>query len=174
MLLNSKIMAEFGLYEQKLKLVEGGFRNHPADLGGATMRGITLSTFREYYGEGKTLKDLHNMTEEQWQAIMKGGYWDKVKADEILNQSVAEIIADWCINSGQTGIRKTQEVLGVKPDGIVGPKTLAAINSADPRDLHERILQARHQFYRNIVKKNPSQEEFFDGWMNRLDQFKYE
>ena len=167
-------MADFSLYAPKLLAVEGNFSNHPEDFGGMTMQGITLATYRAYCGEDKTIKDLQNISYGTWQEIMKDGYWDKCRADEIENQSVAEIIADWCVNSGQTGIRKAQEVVGVKPDGIVGPKTLSAINGANPAELHERILMARHQFYEGLVRKNPSQKVFLNGWKNRLSHFKYE
>ena len=167
-------MADFNKYAPKLSLVEGGFSNHPEDFGGMTNHGITLATYRAYCGEDKTVKDLQNMSHGVWKAIMKDMYWDRCRADEIDDQCVAEIIADWCVNSGLTGIRKAQEVIGVKPDGIVGPKTLAAINGANPAELHERIWQARQQFYINIVKSKPTQKVFMNGWMNRLGHFKYE
>lgn len=166
-------MADFNLYVPTLSKVEGNFSNHPEDFGGMTMHGVTLATYRAYCGQDKTVKDLQNMSHGTWRRIMKDMYWDKVRADEIDNQSVAEIIADWCVNSGQTGIRKTQDVLGVKPDGIVGPKTLSAIKSANPKELHERLWQARYQFYHSLVKKNPSQKVFLKGWLNRLEHFKY-
>ncbi len=40
---------------------EGGFANDPDDLGGATNSGVTLSTYRMYYGQDKTVEDLKNM-----------------------------------------------------------------------------------------------------------------
>lgn len=167
-------MADFSKYAPKLLLIEGGFSNHPEDFGGMTMKGVTLATYRSYCGSDKTIKDLQNMSHGTWKSIMKDMYWDRCRADEIENQSVAELIADWCVNSGSTGIFKAQEVIGVKPDGIVGPKTLGAINGSDSAELHQRILDARKQFYVNIVKRNPSQKVFMNGWMNRLSHFKYE
>ena len=167
-------MAEFKEYAKKLIAIEGGYINHPDDQGGPTMQGITLTTFRQYCGEGKTIKDLRNMSYGTWCDIMKDLYWDKCLGDEIHNQALAEIIVDWCVNSGTVGLRKAQEIAGTKPDGIAGPKTLEAINGANQKDLFDRILAARNQFYVNIVKKNPSQRVFMNGWMNRLNQFKFE
>ena len=167
-------MAEFKEYAKKLIEIEGGYINHPDDLGGPTNLGVTLTTFRKYCGEGKTIKDLRNMNYGTWCEIMKDLYWDKCLADEIDNQAVAEIAVDWCVNSGTIGLRKVQEIVGVKPDGIAGPKTLDAINGADQKDLFDRIMSARNQFYVNIVKKNPSQRVFMNGWMNRLGRFKFE
>lgn len=166
-------MAKFKTYAPKLLQFEGGYVNHPDDNGGPTNKGVTLATYRQYCGQEKTIKDLQNMSYGTWQNIMKDLYWDKCKADDIMNQSLAELIVDWCVNSGIVGIRKMQEVVGVKPDGIVGPKTLSAINGADAEQLFDRIWKARQQFYINIVKKNPRQQVFMNGWMNRLLSFTF-
>jgi lysozyme family protein len=166
-------MAKFKTYAPKLLQFEGGYVNHPDDSAGPTNKGITIQTYRAYCGQEKTIKDLQNMSYGTWQNIMKDLYWDKCKADDIMNQSLAELIVDWCVNSGIVGIRKMQEVVGVKPDGIVGPKTLSAINGADAEQLFDRIWKARQQFYINIVKKNPRQQVFMNGWMNRLLSFTF-
>jgi lysozyme family protein len=167
-------MANFDLYVPTLSVVEGGFSNHPDDFGKMTMHGVTLATYQAYCGKDKTIGDLKNMSHGTWRAIMKDMYWDKCRADEIDDQKVAEIIADWCVNSGYVGIKKAQEVIGVKPDGVVGPITLSRINSSDARSLHDRLWQARYQFYHGLVAKNPSQKVFLKGWLNRLGHFKYD
>lgn len=167
-------MAEFSKYAPKLLQLEGGYTNHPDDLGGPTNLGITLKTYQQYCGQNKTIKDLRNMSYGTWEEIMKDMYWDKCRADEIESQPLAEIIVDWCVNSGMVGLRKVQEIAGVKPDGIVGPKTLAAINGANSASLFDRIWKARQQFYINIVKRSPTQKVFMNGWMNRLGRFKFE
>lgn len=167
-------MAEFNIYAPKLLQIEGGYVNHPDDPAGPTNKGITLATYRAYCGQEKTINHLRNMSYGTWQNIMKDMYWDKCKADKIDNQSVAEIFVDWCVNSGTAGIRKAQDVIGVKPDGIVGPVTLSAINTSDPQMLFDRLKAARQQFYINIVKNKPSQKVFMNGWMNRLAMFKFE
>ncbi len=165
-------MADFKKFIPLLKKLEGGFVDHPADKGGATNMGVTLKTFREHYGNDKSVHDLKHMSNEQWGHIMNG-YWDKCKADEIMSQSVAEIFVDWCVNSGLAGIRRVQEIAGVRPDGIVGPVTVNAINAHSPEDLFNRIKDARKQFYVNIVRRDPSQKVFMNGWMNRIESFTF-
>lgn len=167
-------MADFQKYAPKLSKLEGGFSNRKADRGGPTNRGVTLRTFREFYGSDKTVEELRNMTDEQWTYIMKSGYWDKCKADEIKSQSVAEFFSDWCVNSGTGMIRKIQFLLGVKTDGIVGPLTLAAIDKEDPASLFERMKILRKKFVRTIVENDPRQIENLDGWINRINSFKFE
>ena len=167
-------MADFKKYAPKLLKLEGGYSWHSEDKGGPTCAGVTLKTYQSYFGEDKTKEQLRDISYKDWCYIMKDGYWDKCKADMIENQQLAEIIVDWCVNSGSVGIRKVQEIVGCKPDGIVGSITLSLINTADAESLFDRIWKARQQFYINIVKKNPSQKVFMNGWMNRLNVFKYE
>ena len=166
-------MADFKKYAPKLLQLEGGYTNHPDDQGGPTNLGISYKVYKAYCGQERTIKDLQNMSYGTWEKIMKDLYWDKCLADEIENQSVAEIVVDWCINSGMIGLRKVQELVGTKPDGIAGPKTLAAINGSEQSELFESVMNARKQFYVNIVKRNPSQKVFMNGWMNRLLMFKF-
>lgn len=167
------VMANFKKYVPRLLQLEGGYVDHPDDKGGPTNRGVTLRTYQDHFGQHKTVVDLKNLSHEEWEHIMKTGYWDKCKADQIESQAVAEITVDWCINSGMVGLRRVQELVGAKPDGIAGPITLSLINSSDPRLLFERIKAARNQFYINRVKLNPSQKVFMPGWMNRLGLFEY-
>lgn len=166
-------MADFKKYAPKLLQIEGEYIYHPADKGGPTMKGVTLRTYQDHYGSHKTINDLKNISYGEWQHIMKSGYWDKCKADEIENQAVAEITVDWCVNSGLVGLRRVQELVGAKPDGIAGPITLSLINSSDPRLLFDRIKAARNQFYINFVKRDPKKKVFMAGWMNRLGLFEY-
>lgn len=167
-------MADFAKYAPKLLQLEGGFVNHSDDKGGITNKGITLATYRAYCGQQKTIKDLQNISYGTWCKIMKDLYWDKVQGDKIENQSLAEIIADWAVDSGQLGIRKAQDIIGCKADGIVGSITISMINTSDASILHERIWKARQQFYINIVKRHPSQKMFMARWMNRLNKFQFE
>lgn len=161
-------MADFMFYAPLLHSLEKGISNSPYDRGGFTVDGVTLTTFRRFYGPDKTEADLRNMTRAQWRHIMKTGYWDVCKADSIEDQRLAEIITDWCVNSGTDRIRNVQTILGVRPDGAVGPITLGAINGADRDELYRRIMAARVAWFERIVRNDPAQKRNLTGWMNRL------
>ena len=156
---------------------EGGFVNDPDDLGGATNKGITIYTFGEYRKRKglppPTVSDLKNLSENDWYEIFKTMYWDRWKADEIKNQSVADILVDWVWASGVRGILRTQLILGVSPDGIVGSKTIAALNAADPKKLFDAIKSDRAKFIDEICKARPKNEKYRRGWMNRINAIKY-
>ena len=70
-------MAKAELLKPFILRWEGGFVDDPLDKGGATNKGITIDTFRSFYGQGATVEQLKNITDEQWLHIFKSGYWDK-------------------------------------------------------------------------------------------------
>ena len=151
---------------------EGGFSNVSGDKGGATMKGITIATFRSVYGQGKTVTDLKNITDEQWLYIFRKYYWDKWRADEIKSQSIANLLVDWYWMSGAYGIKIPQYMLGLSADGIVGPKTLGAINGyPNERELFNRLWKEREAYFKRIGVK--TQKKFLDGWLRRLNGIKY-
>lgn len=157
---------------------EGSFIDDPDDLGGATNMGVTIGTYEAYCrkkGYSKpTVERLKNLTKEEWTEILKTMYWDRWKADEIKSQSVADILVDWVWASGAHGIKIPQRLLGVKVDGIVGPKTIAAVNAKNPRELFDMIKIARFDFIEDICHQRPTNNKFKRGWMNRINDIKFE
>ena len=158
---------------------EGGFVNDPDDLGGATNMGVTIGAWKscgyDKDGDGDIdVDDLHLLTREDVvNRVLKPYYWDRWKADSIQDQSVANILVDWIWASGVHGIKIPQDLLGVIPDGIVGPKTLVAVNSRNPRELFDQIKIARFDFIEDICRKRPANNKFKRGWMNRINDISY-
>ena len=167
-------MANHKIIEPFILRWEGGFVNDKADLGKQTNKGVTLSTYRSVFGKNKTVSDLKKITDEQWEFIFKKFYWDKWKADDIKDQNVANILVDWIWCSGSYGIKIPQRVLGVDVDGIVGPKTIAAVNERDGRELFDNIKQERKDFIDRICQTRPQNKKFKNGWLNRINSLAYE
>lgn len=157
---------------------EGGFVNDPVDLGGATNKGVTIGTFKDYRKSkglpSPTVDDLKNISESEWYEIFKSLYWDRWKADEIKSQAVANILVDWVWASGSHGIKRPQRLLGVKADGIVGKQTIAAVNAMDAATLFKMIKDDRAKFIDEICKARPANERFRKGWTNRINSIRYE
>lgn len=162
--------------KQFLECKAKGLTNDPDDKGGLTMNGVTFSTYSAYCnkkGKRATADGLKNMTYAEWFEILKTMFWDKWKANEINDQSLANILVDWVWASGITGIKRPQRILGVTVDGIVGPKTIAAVNSSNPKKLFDLIKQDRLKHFDEIVAKSPSQKKFLNGWRRRVNCIEY-
>ncbi|MFI3293747.1 MAG: glycosyl hydrolase 108 family protein [Rikenellaceae bacterium] len=156
---------------------EGGFVNHPNDRGGATNMGVTIATY-EAYCEKKGLGipsvvALQNISQEEVVDILKTMYWDRAKADEIKDQSIANIIVDWVWASGTWGIKHTQRAIGVTADGIIGAVTLSKINSVEPCSLFSLLKAERESHFKRIVSNDSTQQVFLKGWLNRLNGIRY-
>ena len=154
-----------------------GFANDPDDLGGATMCGVTLATFTEYcrrkgYPQ-PTIVRLKAITYKEWLEILKTMFWDKWKADQINNESIALILVDWVWGSGKYGITIPQKAIGVTADGIVGPKTIAAVNAKDPKQLFDLIRKERLAYIERICRSRPTNLKYKRGWLNRLNDIKF-
>lgn len=174
---------------------EGGFVNDPTDRGGATNKGVTIATYEAYCRQKglprPTVEQLKNIPDAHWRDIIKTVFWDKWHADDIHSQKVANILVDWVWLSGVHGIKKPQALLGVKADGIVGNKTLSAVNFADPKELFAALYKERVKFINAIVARSVAayekkigrpatekellkhtQKRFAKGWLNRLAEIK--
>jgi len=175
---------------------EAGFVNDPTDKGGATNMGITIGTWRQIGydkdGDGDIdVQDIRALDEHDFSAVLKV-YWNRWQANRLINQSVANILVDWVFTSGAWGIKIPQRILGLKEDGVVGPKTLEALNSQNQKELFNKIFEARKKFFNDIVinsvlkyekeikrkstekeKLKFTQKRFLAGWLSRLNDFKY-
>lgn len=152
---------------------EGGFADIPGDRGGATNMGVTIATFRSVYGKSMTVSQLRWMTDAQWSYIFRKLFWSRWRADQIESQPIANLLADWLWTSGIYAIKLPQKVLGVTIDGIVGPKTIAAVNSyTDQQLLFSMLWNEREAFFRRIGKG--TQAKFLKGWLNRLNGIQWD
>ena len=160
---------------------EGGYVNDKDDSGGPTNFGITLATWRKV-GYDKNddgvinKEDIKLLTEDDFHRVFKKNYWDACKADQIKDQSVANLLVDFAYNSGVARVSKfIQKIVGVTADGIIGNKTINAINNypRGHRQLFATLRQRRINYLNGIVIANPTQKKFYNGWMNRVNAIGY-
>ena len=162
-------------FVQQVLKFEGGYVGN-VDGQICTNKGITLATYKAYRKEkgikNTSCTDLKNITMVEWLEIFRDKFWSRWKADSIDSQSIAELLCDWTWGSGVYGIKIPQRVLGVKDDGIVGPKTLAAINDyPDQEELFYKLKDRREKHFRDIAKG--SKKKFLTGWLRRNNWFRY-
>jgi lysozyme family protein len=96
---------------------------------------------------------------------------------QIPDYATFDLVADCAVNDGTRGIKWLQAAVGTVPDGVIGPKTVAAMQprlvlpTANWRLVFVAVLKARFKFYASIVQNNSSQVEFLGGWISRSCEF---
>ena len=152
---------------------EGGYVDHPDDRGGCTKYGITRKTLSEWLKREATCEDVERMTEDVARSIYRELYILRPRFDAIRDDRLRALVIDCGVNHGvKRAARWLQEAVGAVPDGIIGPRTLAALNAiADSDAVYRRILARRAKFYGQLITRDPSQAAFAHGWMNRLAEF---
>lgn len=163
-------MADFELSIKKILFLEGKYFKDSDDYGGETKYGISKRQYPEY--------DIKSLTIEQAKEIYKKDYWNKLRLDEIKDQKIAEEMLDIAVNCGwQTAGKFVQETINLlvafqplKVDGFVGEKTLTAINSYSHPNAIVKVLNGmQFERYREIVKRDSSQQKWFRGWLARVE-----
>jgi len=143
---------------------EGGYVNHPADPGGMTNLGVTKRVWEEWVGHEVDEKTMRNLTPELVGPMYKVKYWDKIKGDD-LPTGVDYVVFDAAVNSGPGRAAKwLQACVGVDPDGGIGPKTLAAVESFDASQLVEDYAKRRLSFLMDLQ----TWDTFGKGWGRRV------
>ncbi|MEX7635114.1 glycoside hydrolase family 108 protein, partial [Serratia marcescens] len=154
---------------------EGGYVNDPTDKGGETKYGI--SDKRDGIADGMTDVDgddkpdtrIKDLTLGQASQIYFRDYWYPSYCPD-WPDGISLIVFDSAVQHGvKKAISLLQDAAGVAADGIVGAKTRAAVLAADPEWLLTRYLLRRARYYAEIIKSNPSQAKYLNGWFNRLD-----
>jgi lysozyme family protein len=170
--------------------LEGGYGNDPRDKGLATKYGVSLRYLRALGkldpADGTLLGDMDHdgdidivdirlMTVEEATKIYQLEWWDKYRYDRIRSDSIAFRLLDQAVLSGPTPAhrvlqRAANTILSndLTVDGVLGPMSIAAINSICETDNGAYLLETQHKleaiaFYRSL--NNPV---YIRGWINRV------
>jgi len=145
---------------------EGGYVDNPKDPGGATNLGVTQKVFNEYLAASGTAPySVKMITRQQARAIFNVKYWMAVKGDK-LQHGWDYAVVDFAYNSGPgRAVRVLQTVLGLTPDGVIGPKTVAAVFHAPKEKLAEYNAK-RLEFMKTL----PHWPTFKNGWTARVQE----
>lgn len=126
---------------QKILRREGGYVNHPADRGGETNFGISKRANPDV--------DVRNLTEEQAVELYRSRYWDAAQVDSF-PEHMRGAIFDAAVHHGPGTARGWADRAG----GDAGA-----------------FQTMRRQYIGGILQRDPSQQVFARGWMNRLAEF---
>lgn len=184
-------MDKFDIAQDFTARWEGGLSDDKADKGGLTHWGVSLTFLTDFsrdYDNRRFLHDLgvhplpvtratiRNLDTQQARAIFKCEFWDPLILDDMPVQ-MGVLLYDAAVNAGRRQSVKLAQrgynacVLHGVPlavDGIFGPLTRAALKQNNIENVRQAICTARENFYKEIVRKNPSQDVFLKGWLNRV------
>lgn len=135
---------------------EGGYTNDAEDPGGETNFGICKRAYPNI--------DIKSLTLDTAKAIYRRDYWDAAKCGD-LPPAVAVMHFDCAVNQGVGAAAKfLQFAAGVKADGAIGPKTIAAVSAGDETQIVLEYAARRMSHYGRL----PHFETFGLGWSRRL------
>lgn len=161
-------MADFAPAFEAMIRNEGGYvlHNVPGDRGGMTYAGIARNMNPQWPG-WQLIDSGRDVPAPFVRDFYKASYWDNVRGDDIQHQAIAEAVFDFHVNAGAVARKLAQLVVGQTPDGVIGDKTVAALNAADPQKFVLAYALAKIARYRDIVQADRSQIKFLLGWLNR-------
>lgn len=158
------MIGNFAVCLNRVLASEGGFSNHPSDPGGMTKLGCTKATWEEYVGHPVSEADMRALTPDDVAPLYKRKYWDRASCD-LLPAGLDYCVFDAAINSGPgRAVKWLQEVVGASADGVVGKKTLTAINAFSVQKIIAQYNEKRLQFLESL----PTWSTFGNGWSNRI------
>ena len=166
-------MADFNPAFDYVLAEEGGWQitNHASDKGGMTFAGVSRRFNPDWTGwnlidQGASEADTDLQARVRW--LYRENYWNPLSLDKVEQDGIALDAFSCAILSGPTTASILAQIAcGAKPDGRIGPVTLAAINDMDLEVWDLRFCMARIIRYRKIVTQDKSQRKYFLGWVNR-------
>ncbi|MDM8009942.1 MAG: glycosyl hydrolase 108 family protein [Parasphingorhabdus sp.] len=177
--------------------IEGGHANDPLDNGGETKYGISLRYLVKAGNPDEDLDgfadfdldmdgdidgaDIRLLTVGDAIWLYHRDFWLAYDCDS-LRKPLGEALFDQAINGGgfaaktmlQRAINALNQPDTLKIDGKIGSLTRAVLEATIARIGMDAVMEAyRDQVrfrYREIVRRNPSQKRFLNGWLNRADR----
>jgi lysozyme family protein len=156
---------------QRILSFEGGFTNNPLDKGGPTNFGITASELGQINGLGRaaTVAEIQALTKDQASKIYEDKYIVGPGFERIPSVELRLIVVDSGVLHGIGRAAKwLQQTLGVPADGQIGDVTIAALRGTAGAGAAKGVLALRFKFIGQILKTDPRQVVFAQGWLNRV------
>lgn len=147
---------------------EGNFTDDRRDRGNWTSGKIGVGELRgTKYGISAMAypgEDIKNLTVAQAKALYRRDYWGPAGCDAVPD-GVKFDLFDMAVNSGvRTAIKTLQRAIGEMDDGVLGPKSLQAIQSMPAARLVARFNGARLMFMTDIS----TWPAYGRGWARRI------
>lgn len=152
--------ARLSLFVKQVVSEEGGYSDNKNDKGGKTKFGVTQIALKEYFRTAKTPlldmpKEIKDITKEQAEEVYYNNFYMRNKINEIEDPKLAYAWFVSYIGSAKTAPKWAKD------------KNIQTL---------DQLMAARKKLIFDIVKKDPTQRQWRDGWLGRdirmLEMFK--
>ncbi len=155
---------------RNLKIIEGGY-GHEAN-GEEVMEGIDQSSWDQFAQEhGLTPREVKTLSPGDIASFYAFSYWNPLRCPD-LPDPLPFALFQFELNVSGAGnrgraVQDLQLLLGISPDGIMGPETVKSANAyPDPKKLTLLLLDRQDAWYKELWQKNP--KDPIGGWENRV------
>lgn len=148
---------------------EGAYDNNPKDrgnwtsgvIGNGRLKGTKWGVSAAAYPN----LDIENLNLQDAKAIYRRDYWTPAGCD-VVHPLVKFHLFDMAVNGGvRAAIRAMQRAAHEVEDGVIGPKTQAALERIEPLRLVARMSGARLEAMTHMQE---AWKEFGKGWARRI------
>lgn len=185
---------DFDYIYEELIMFEGGYSNDSADSGGETYKGIS----RKFHPNNpiwliidahknewnfmpflETSPELHRLVREFYYDWYTDNNIDKLYCYDIKKKLFLTQINIGTIRANrilQTCYNMLKRADIISNDGIIGPKTIQALNSLRNKpntpsikeeDLLRFYIGELYCYYKGLTERRPKDKKFFKGWIRR-------
>lgn len=150
------------------ELEQGWYRGNEARDPNPTMDGVTQNTYNRWRAaRGLPTRTVREMDVEERLAIYRE-FWRDCRGDA-MHPGVAAIHFAYAFNAGPSAAaRPLQRALGVRADGVIGPKTMAAISASSPDVLIPALLLEQVTSYHAMAIAQKHLRPNMTSWMGRI------
>lgn len=151
---------------------DGAPHNDPNDKGGFTKYGIAQNYHKDI--------DVASLDLPGAYQVYKEGYWNPFNLGLVSDKDVASALLDTTVQHGvdrDTAHMIQQAVIAsgvsIANDGVIGPKTIAAINSLPAKPFIGKLYDIRKNYYQTLAAHDAKSASELKGWLARISQYKY-
>lgn len=129
--------------------------------------------------------DIRQLTVGDAKSLYKRSFWETLDC-ESFPQPIGEMLFDQGVSGGNHAVRKLLQravnatlragryrTVALKVDGVIGERTRRLFQSMWDRHPEQLVFEFREAVkdrYMDIVRRNPSQARFLNGWLNRAEE----
>lgn len=154
---------------------EGGLT---ADHAGLTNYGVTQPAYDAYLkSQKRPSQSVKEITYGEVKDLYYRDFYQKPKISQ-LPEKLSGAVFDYAVNSGpKKAVMDLQKIVGSDADGVIGPKTLAAVKEYIGKNgedaLIGNLIDTRESYLQDLIDSNPQKYgRFANGWGNRLNKLR--